>query len=85
MADSLEHTVYNIGAGYPIYNKDLEAAVKKAIPEADIEFNDGKGPAHKEDGYMDSARLESLGFKQKWSVEDAFADYVGWLKAGNEK
>jgi UDP-glucose 4-epimerase len=85
MADSLEHTAYNICAGYPILNKDLEAAVKKAIPEADVEFNDGQGPAHKDNAYMDAARLASLGFKQKWSVEDAVADYVGWLKAGNEK
>jgi UDP-glucose 4-epimerase len=85
MADSLEHTVYNIGAGYSIYNRDLEAAIKKAIPEAKVDFNDGKSPAHKEDAYMDAARLASLGFKQKWSVEAAIADYVGWLKAGNEK
>jgi UDP-glucose 4-epimerase len=85
MAENLEHNVYNIGAGHAIYNGDIESAVKKVIPEANFAFQDGEGPAHKKDGYMDSARLAGLGFKSAWNVDDAIADYIGWLRAGNQE
>ena len=85
MAENLEHNVYNVGAGHAIYNGDIESAVKKVIPEANFAFQDGEGPAHKKDGYMDSARLAGLGFKSAWNVDDAIADYIGWLRAGNQE
>ena len=85
MAKDLEHTAYNIGMGHQITNGDLESAIKKAAPESKVAFQEGDGPAHKANGYMVTDRLAALGFKAKWSVDDAFADYVEWLKAGNEK
>ena len=85
MADKLEHKAYNVGVGSPILNGDLEKAVKKVIPNAKFEFQEGKGPAYKKDGYMEAARLAALGFKPKWTVDAAFADYIAWLRAGNEK
>ncbi len=85
MADKLEHNIYNLGAGHQITNGDIESAVKKAIPDAKIALQAGEGPAHKKDGYMTAERLAGLGFKSQWSVDDAIADYVGWLRAGNEK
>lgn len=85
LADQLEHKIYNVGNGYPIVNGDLEKAIKKAVPGAKVEFQEGKGPQHKDAAYMDTARLNALGFKPKWSVDEAFADYAAWLRAGNEK
>lgn len=85
MADNLEHNIYNLGAGYQITNGDIESALKKVIPDANVEFQDGDGPAHKKDGYMKAERLGGLGFKPQWSVDDAIADYAAWLQAGNEK
>lgn len=85
MADNLEYKSINVGSGYPIFNGDLEKAVKKVIPDAKFEFQDGEGPAHKNEAYMETTRLQSLGFKPQWSVDDAFADYIAWLREGNEK
>ena len=84
-ADKLEHTAYNIGNGVATTNAELESAVKKAVPEANVAFQAGKSPAHKANSYMDTARVSALGFKPAWSIDDAFADYVAWLRAGNEK
>lgn len=84
-ADNLEHNIYNIGAGHQITNGDIESAIKKAVPSSQAEFQDGKGPAHKNDGFMRTERLAGLGFKSSWSVDDAIADYAEWLQAGNEK
>ena len=84
-ADKLEHNIYNIGAGHNITNGDIELAIKKAVPGSKAVFQDGEGPAHKKNAYMKSERLASLGFTTDWSVDDAIADYAGWLQAGNEK
>lgn len=84
-ADKLEHNVYNLGAGHQITNGEIETAINKAVPSANITFQEGHGPAHKNDAYMTADRLAGLGFKSKWSVDDAIADYAAWLQAGNEK
>jgi UDP-glucose 4-epimerase len=85
MADKLDHTAYNIGNGVATTNAELESALKKAVPEANVAFQVGKSPAHKANSYMDTERVSALGFKPAWSIDDAFADYVAWLRAGNEK
>ena len=85
MADQLEHRIYNVGQGVPTTNGDLEAAVKKVIPDAKINFQQGKGPAHKASAFMDTTRLSSeLEFKPKYDIDSGFADYIDWLRAGNE-
>jgi UDP-glucose 4-epimerase len=84
-AETLEHNIYNVGAGHQITNGDIESAISKAVPGSKAVFQQGDGPAHKKDSYMKAERLASLGFKSQWSVDDAIADYVGWLQAGNEK
>ena len=85
MAGELEHKIYNVGQGVPTVNGQLEAAVKKAIPDAKVNFQAGKSPAYKANGYMDTARLAGLGFKPKYTIDTAFAEYAAWLQAGNEK
>jgi UDP-glucose 4-epimerase len=85
MADKLEHKIYNVGQGSPTTNGDLEAAVKKVIPDAKISFQAGKGPMHKASAFMATTRLNSeLGFKPKYDIDSGFADYIDWLRAGNE-
>jgi UDP-glucose 4-epimerase len=85
MAGELEHNIYNIGQGVPTVNGQLETAVKKAIPEAKVSFQAGKSSAYKANGYMDTTRLAGLGFKPKYTIDTAFAEYAAWLQAGNEK
>ena len=85
MAESLEHKAYNIGQGVPIVNGQLESAVKKVVPDARISFQSGRSPAYRANSYMDTSRLGALGFEPAYSVDSAFADYVAWLQAGNEK
>ena len=83
-AAKLDETTYNIGMGAAITNGDIESAIKKVIPDAKVNLQPGKSPGHKKDAYMDTTRLQALGFKPKYSVDSAIAEYIEWLRAGND-
>ena len=85
MAENLGHRIYNVGQGVGTVNGQLEAAVKKVIPDAQINFQAGRSPGYKANAYMDTSRVASLGFETMYSIDNAFADYIDWLRAGNEK
>ena len=82
-ADKLDETTYNIGMGLPTTNGDIESAIKKVIPDAQVNLQPGKSPGHKKDSYMDTGRVKGLGFKPKYTVDAAIAEYIEWLRAGN--
>jgi UDP-glucose 4-epimerase len=69
--------------GAPITNGDIESAIKKVIPDAKVNLQRGKNPDHKKDAYMDTTRVQALGFKPKYTVDSAIAEYIEWLRAGN--
>jgi len=86
-ADKLNQPVYNIGSGYPTTNQGIVDAIKKTILDFDIKL-----PAcHMPDGpdsvwYFDISKLrEDTGFKPQFDLEAGIADYVSWLRAGNER
>ena len=83
MAETLEFRTYNVSQGAATSNAQLEAAVKKVKPDAKVSFQPGRGPRYKKDNYLDIARIGVLGYKPKYNIDDAVADYVGWLDAGN--
>jgi UDP-glucose 4-epimerase len=85
MADKLEFTEYNIGNGTPTTNGNIESAIKKVTPGAKVNFQAGKSPTYKKDAYMATERVAKLGFKPAYTVDAAFAEYIEWLQAGNEK
>ncbi len=84
MADELRHQTYNVASGRPTTNQQIVEAIKKVIPEADIEL-----PAAPKPGpvpYQDITWLhEDTGYEPQFSTESGIADYIAWLRAGNRQ
>jgi UDP-glucose 4-epimerase len=57
------------------------------VPGAGIELPEGRDPSGpSEDLYLDTTRLrEDTGFEPTYGVERGIAEYVDWLRAGNER
>jgi UDP-glucose 4-epimerase len=87
VAEHLEHRVYNVGAGRPTANREILAAVRKVIPDARATLPDGHDPAGPGYNlYLDTTRLrQETGFEPAYDTEHAVADYIAWLRAGNER
>lgn len=83
-APKLDHTVYNIGGGRSVSGADFAAAIEKAVPGTVVSLQEGSGPDNRGvNPAMDLARAGALGYRPAFGVDDAMADYVAWLRAGN--
>lgn len=86
LAEHLDHRTYNVGSGQPTTNADLVTAIGKAVPEAHFDLQPGRDPNGADDFYLDITRLhDDTGFRPEYDTERAVADYVDWLRAGNER
>lgn len=84
-AADLEHKVYNIGQGSQVTHGQLTRGALAVVPDAKLQINDGKGPGYRENAHMDTARIGAeLGYKPAFTPEAAIADYIGWLREGND-
>ncbi len=87
VAETLRYQTYNVGWGRATTNKELVAAIGHVIPDARIELIEGydpRGPGRTL--YMDITRLrEDTGYEPAYDVDTAVADYVAWLRSGNER
>ncbi len=85
LADRLNHRTYNVGGGRVMTNAELLGAIRTAVPRSRIELPDARDPdGH--DPYLDFTRLrEDTGYEPEYDTERAVADYVAWLRAGNER
>jgi len=82
-AESLPNKIYNVGAGRETKNKELVAAIKAIIPNADLPLKEG-GSANRTNAYGDITRArQDVGYEPQFPIDKAIADYVGWLRAGN--
>ncbi|WP_437090339.1 NAD-dependent epimerase/dehydratase family protein [Streptomyces sp. enrichment culture] len=82
LADKLNHRTYNVGSGRATTNAELIAAIKKAVPDARVDLPTGGGTSHL---VLDIARLTAdTGYRPEYDTERAAADYIAWLRAGNE-
>jgi UDP-glucose 4-epimerase len=87
LADRLNHATYNVATGRPTTYRQISGAIEKIIPGTRIELPAGRnpdGPGH--DFYLDIARSQAdTGYRPSYDTERAVADYIAWLRAGNER
>jgi UDP-glucose 4-epimerase len=87
LAERLSYRTYNVASGRATTYGELAAAIRKVVPDAQIELPEGRdpnGPA--QDVFLDITRLEQdTGYRPCYDTERAAADYIGWLRAGNER
>ncbi|MFG1703275.1 NAD-dependent epimerase/dehydratase family protein [Nonomuraea sp. M3C6] len=87
LADRLRHRTYNVASGRPTTHGEVIAAIRKIVPDARVDLPEGRdpsGPPH--DVWLDITRLrEDTGYEPAYDTERAVADYLGWLRAGNER
>ena len=80
-----QHRVYNVGGGCAVTNGDMVRAAAKAVPGFQAILQPGKGPNWRSDPYVDNGRAEAeAGYKPQFNLDQAFADYVAWLKTHPE-
>jgi UDP-glucose 4-epimerase len=83
-APKLDHAVYNVGGGRSVSGADFAAAIKKAAPGTAVTLQEGSGPDNRgTNPAMDLGRAGALGYRPAFTLDDAMADYVAWLRAGN--
>jgi UDP-glucose 4-epimerase len=77
------HTIYNIGAGEVLTNGRILQAVQKAVPGFKCELGIREAGAEMPLGMVvDPTRLrEEFGFTPRYSVDEAIAEYIGWLRS----
>lgn len=78
-AAGLNHPTYNIGSGRAISNTEVIAAIKRAVPGAELPLETGRSP-HGAVAYLDTTRLQAdTGFQPEYDLDHAVADYVSWI------
>ncbi|MDP2619995.1 MAG: NAD-dependent epimerase/dehydratase family protein [Hyphomicrobiales bacterium] len=84
LADRLPHAAYNIASGRGQTLQDFAAAVRAAIPGADIEIGPGSNPLGSDVHYYaiyDITRArEDLGFEPRFDLTAGIRDYVKKLQ-----
>lgn len=84
-AATLRHRTYNVGSGRGSTNREVLAAVTRAVPEADLTMPGAvhPGPVRRAPG-LDITRLRSdTGYEPRFTLTEGVADYVSWLRQGN--
>ena len=79
-APKLHHRTYNVGSGRATSNAEVIAAIKKVIPNAQVDLPTGTPTtAHT---YLDITRIQNdTGYQPDYDTERATADYLTWLQA----
>lgn len=84
-AERLRHPTYNVASGRLTTNAEVVAAIRKLVPGARADLQEGRGP-DTIDTWLDTTRLcEDTGYEPAYDVERGVADYLAWLRAGNER
>jgi UDP-glucose 4-epimerase len=87
LADRLEHSVYNVSAGRATTYRQLCDAITDAVPGAHLDLPEGRGPlSGPPQAHLNISRLlNDTGYEPCFDTGRAVADYVAWLRAGNER
>jgi nucleoside-diphosphate-sugar epimerase len=78
-----KHTIYNVGAGEVLTNARVLEAVQKAVPGFECELAEREPGSDLPLGMVvDTTRIrEEFGFTPRYSVDEAVAEYIDWLRA----
>jgi len=83
LAGHLQHRTYNVASGRVTTNAEVVAAIREAVPEAQLDLPAG---ADRPGAALDITRLrQDTGFQPEYDTVRAAADYIAWLRAGNER
>jgi len=83
LADGLQHSTYNIASGRATSNADVVNAIESIEPGFRWEL---PSAAARPVSWLDITRLrEDTGFEPRYDTAAAAADYLAWLRAGNER
>lgn len=87
LAERLEHRVYNVAAGRVTTYRELADAIDAAVPGARPDLPQGHDPQLAlPQSWLDISRLrKDTGYEPAHDTASAVADYVAWLRAGNER
>lgn len=79
----LRHTTYNVASGHATSNAEVLAALRSVEPGFRFELpSAGERPQ----SWLDITRLrEDTGFEIRYDTVAGAADYIAWLRAGNER
>jgi UDP-glucose 4-epimerase len=81
LADQLSHRTYNVASGRATTNAEVIAAIKKVVPDAEIDLPTG-GTSQR--SYLDITRLrDDTDYRPAYDTDRAAADYIAWLRAGH--
>ncbi|HWD84532.1 MAG TPA: NAD(P)-dependent oxidoreductase, partial [Solirubrobacteraceae bacterium] len=83
LTDHLNHHTYNVASGHATTNAEVAAAIRQVVPDAQVDLPIG---GETRQAWLDITRLrEDTGYEPAWDTERAAADYIAWLRAGNER
>ncbi|MBV9799280.1 MAG: NAD(P)-dependent oxidoreductase [Solirubrobacterales bacterium] len=84
---TLAHATYNVGSGRATSNAELLAAIAEHVPGARPTLSEGRDPnGPGGDTYLDIGRLQrDTGYQPEYTTDRAVADYITWLRAGNDR
>jgi UDP-glucose 4-epimerase len=83
LAGELRHSTYNVASGAATSNIDVLSAIESVEPGFHFELpSAGPRPVN----WLDITRLrEDTGFEPRYGTAAAAAEYIAWLRAGNER
>ncbi|MCF6469911.1 NAD(P)-dependent oxidoreductase [Nonomuraea sp. MG754425] len=85
VAERLRHRTYNVASGRLTTNGELVAAVRKLVPELRVDLPEGLAPGT-DDHFLDITRLRAdTGYEPAYDTGRAVAEYLDWLRAGNDR
>jgi len=81
MADKLSQRIFNISSEAPMKYREFVEAVKKVVPNTQIDLPPGHGPRNRPNAYMDISRLkQEVGYQPEYSLEQGVREYIDWLR-----
>jgi UDP-glucose 4-epimerase len=82
-AKHLNYRTYNVASGRPTTNAEVITAIKTVVPDADMSVPSG---TPRPQNYLDIARIHAdTGYQPEYDTARAAADYIAWLRDGNER